>query len=815
MFTFLRNFHLDPASFWIGFVCALVAWWLITRVRQYWPEIIAPIKRQIEISAKKASAGIRERVNQETLRRVQGMHLASPLFSLDEILVPPRLLAPLSQVDPADPYPNEDVVHPILPYLPDWPELSGQFHTPTLSLLQALQGDAHIAIVGRPGAGKTVALASLATQIIRGDPNLGSLKEYTAIFLHVSDVDISNENMVDFFEVILAAERGYISPIIASQASTFLQRTARNGELLLLLDGADEVSPDQLKKLTKFLAALLAQYPHLRLVLSASQEYLDGLVSLGVVPLSLTHWNETVRARFLQRWGALWAQFVEPIRTPSANQPAIAPILIENWLSGQTGFITPLELTLKIWAAYACDSFGTKSTDAMDSFIRRLISDPKILPAFEKVALEMLKTEQSALPISQVETVLAESSINSGNLTGSGLLTKHSNKLVFVHPVLMGYLAGQAIKDPQQLNDLIKQPAWTGRSLGLHYAATCNDLSAIVNTLLDSDKDDPFIHNLFMVSRWLQDIPSNTNWRGQVMRELVNVMKRESYPFSLRARGLAALLATNDTSIVALFRQMLGSVYPVVRLLGVVGCGAMRDTRSSVDLISMLRDPDQSVRQAAGLTLIALDTLEALDSIKAAIVTGDEILGRIVAISLAAHLPDGQTVLQGWSQDGNLLVRRACVYGLESIRDRWAEEALEKLSIEDGEWIVRNAAGQAIENRRKPDPQIPRILPDAHNVPWLIAFASKQGVGISPAQPATPVLVSALEKGGQEEQQAALEYLPAIPDLDPGAIMSVFKLAYNSEGFIREIAFFALWRMAAAGIPLPSPVEYGLLPPIA
>jgi HEAT repeat protein len=816
MFTFLRNFHLDPASFWIGFFCALIAWWLFIKARSYWPQVIAPIKKQIEISARKATAGIRDRLNQETIRRVQGMHLAAPLFSLDEVLIAPRFEYPLPRVDPNDPYPYEDVIHPILPYLPDWPELSGQFSTPTLNLTQALEGDVNIAIIGKPGSGKTVALANLATQIARADPRIGKLADFTPIFLHVSDLDYSNEAITDFFAVIVSAEQGHISSIIANQAATFLLQGVRNGQLVLLLDGADELSTDQLRNLTKFLTTLLAQNPRLRLILTASPDYLDGMISMGIVPLSLSAWDGALRDRFLERWGALWSEFIESSRSASESQPNIEPILIENWLVGQTDFLTPLELTLKVWAAYAHDTFGTKSTDSMDSYIRRFISDPKVLPYLEKVALEMAKTQQNALPVRQVEEILSESNINSSSLVGSGILTKHTNRLAFVHPVLMGYLAGQAMNDPQQFIELAKQPGWVGKVLGLHYAATCNDLSTLVTSLLEIDKDDPVNRNLFMVANWLRDIPTNTNWRSQVMRLLVNIIKRESYPLSLRARGLAAILASNDPSAIVLFRQLLVSNYPAARLLAALGCGAVRDTKSIDDLIGLLSDPELSVRQAASLALISMDTIGALDAIKAVIMAGDENLGMITAISLAAHPPDGQTILQGWRQDGNLLIRRACVSGLESIREQWAEEALEKMSVEDGEWIVRNAAGQALENRRKPNlPNLLKPLPDPHNVPWLIAFASRQGIGISPAKPVTPLLVSALEIGTPEEQQAALDYLSIIPDPDPGSILSIYKVAYNSNGFIREIAFYAIWRMAIAGVALPSPVEFGLAPPMA
>jgi len=263
-----------------------------------------------------------------------------------------------------------------------------------------------------------------------------------------------------------------------------------------------------------------------------------------------------------------------------------------------------------------------------------------------------------------------------------------------------------------------------------------------------------------------------------------------------------------------LFRQLLISNFPTVRLLSALGCGALRDTKSVDDLIGLLNDPEQSVRQAAGLALISMDTLGTLDAIKGAIIAGDENLGKLTAICLAERQPIRQIVLQSWSRDENLLVRRACVYGLETITEPWAEEMLEKMSIEEGEWIVRNAAGQSLENRRKPEqPHIPRILPDPHNVPWLIAFAGRQGLGVSPGKPVSPILVSALENGSPVEQQAALDYLSMVTDPDPGSIMSIYKIAYNGQGFIRDIAFYALWRMAGGGISLPSPVEFGMAAP--
>ncbi|NOH02407.1 MAG: hypothetical protein HND47_10880 [Chloroflexi bacterium] len=46
---------------------------------------------------------VEENHRRATLRRAQGMHLAAPLFALDEIILEPLLLAPPPKVEPGTP----------------------------------------------------------------------------------------------------------------------------------------------------------------------------------------------------------------------------------------------------------------------------------------------------------------------------------------------------------------------------------------------------------------------------------------------------------------------------------------------------------------------------------------------------------------------------------------------------------------------------------------------------------------------------------------------------------------------------------------
>jgi len=150
------RFAIDPFSFFVGFLTASVFWWLVARARPLWDELRANIKEQREVAQSRKTSSVEENHRRVTLRRAQGMHLAAPLFALDEIIQEPLLIAPPQIVEPGTPPKFEDVISQTLPYMPSWPEIASAYHAQTLTLPQALSGNLNIVIIGQPGVGKTV-----------------------------------------------------------------------------------------------------------------------------------------------------------------------------------------------------------------------------------------------------------------------------------------------------------------------------------------------------------------------------------------------------------------------------------------------------------------------------------------------------------------------------------------------------------------------------------------------------------------------------------------------------------------------------------
>ena len=91
----------------------------------------------------------------------------------------------------------------------------------------------------------------------------------------------------------------------------------------------------------------------------------------------------------------------------------------------------------------------------------------------------------------------------------------------FLHPVLNGYLAGQAIGDNDADTTLLAQPEWDGKTLSLRYLAARGDASAVADIML-KESDLPLYSQVFAVARWLRDAPKEATWRAKSLCEFID-----------------------------------------------------------------------------------------------------------------------------------------------------------------------------------------------------------------------------------------------------------------------------------------------------
>jgi len=130
------------------------------------------------------------------------------------------------------------------------------------------------------------------------------------------------------------------------------------------------------------------------------------------------------------------------------------------------------------------------------------------------------------------------------------------------------------------------------------------------------------------------------------------------------------------------------------------------------------------------------------------------------------------------------------------------------MRTEDDQWVVQDAATQAIASLQKTEPRLPNKLPPLTETPWLIEYAGELGIGVVPGKPALDLLYKALKEGADWQQLSALHYLTYHGD--ETALVPIYEIYFSMTGEIREAALNTLWHLSAAGLALPPPIQYGL-----
>ena len=826
------NLVVDAISFWIGVAVASAFWLMLGWARPLLRQVRENWQKRREVAAMRGSSNIEDHHRQRVLKKAQGMHLAAPLFSLDEIILSPSFLAPPAQTEPgSEELISRDQTNLTVPYLPQDSALASFYRTETLSFSDALSGGTHLAIVGKAGIGKTVTLAHIASLIAKRDSQIGALTESVPILLHIADLNLPDKDLTEILDPIIEFITEGASLFDASRLPKFIRFSFSSGRATLLLDGLDEIPPDEIEKVVNYLEKLLVSYPKIRIITTGTLEYLDRLIHLSFVPLSLKRWNSSEQEEFLKKWGSLWENYVALEAWVQAGPEQIDPILLNTWLEIDSLNLSPLELTLKAWGAYAGDGRGATTLNAIETHLRRI--SPKDIPvaALEMLAMQISLTSQpifnsgnargwiksfeppEEIPVEREDGEEKKEKIAPkrgllDKMAQSGLLIEHrDNQMRFAHPVFGGFLAGRALSNYNVDERLTGQTFWSGKTLSMHYLAATGDVSSLVETLLGTP--DPILkRNLILMGEWLRDAPRKSAWRGKVLTALAKTLQDDTQPLRLRGQIVASLAKSEDPSVAALFRQLLQSKSAYVLQLAALGSGLMQDKKATQNLANIFQIVQNTFTlTAVCLALSAIGSDAALDAIAGALMQGDENLRRAAAESLANHPAEGWPTHREALEIDDILVRRSAVYGLARVQEPWAKELLAHTQIEDKEWAVRDIATNILEKEKSAKLRVPSKLSPPSESPWLIAFAGSQGMGISAGAPATDVLLLALKSEDPDENLAALSYLRKTPS--EGVINALYHAMYGGNIEMREAVFLALTEIAASGVPLPEPQSYG------
>jgi HEAT repeat protein len=789
------GYRFDWPEFLLGAITATILLWFLRRLSWLGDIIMQTVSTSSNVLGQKISTSSLDRFRKDLIVRAQQSHLANSLFALDEIAIQPRVLAPNIPVDPKSDEPAPESTLDVLPNLPDWTYLSGVYQAPTISLADALADGANLLITGPLGSGKTTALAYLACRAATREPEVGVAADLTPVFIHASDLSLVQRIYKDALDPLIQAVQHSSGSRLASRIPSYLRPLLRQGNVLLLLDGLDEMSGEEIAAVSKWLQDFQETYPGNRIVAAGPFEGYDGIVHAGLIPIPIAPWTEHTRRSFLARWAEAWQKHIVPT-LPTRRMGELDPALLTGWMSGTTRGLTPLEMTMRVWAAYVGDVRGANVLQSFETQLARFLSPDEIQPA-ASAALVLIREKQSTI---------TERSFGWGTpadfLIEADIFERRAgNRVSFKNPAIGAYLAALALSAEEQ-EPIGNYFGWLPAETALGYCGAMKGLGDSVAEIFQS-ADDPTATNLFVVARWLRDIPDRVPWRSQLLHELATIASGKDRPYGLRLRAVHALSRVEDPSIAILFRRLLSSTAYSSRVLGALGLGGCQDEEATTLLIQTIHnDKSVHVKQAACLALASIGTDLAMEGLGKLLLEGQEAVRLAVAEALATHPDEGFNMLRDAMDVENVLTRRAAVFGLARVPEAWASNLLDTVQLEDDQWVVRGAATEAAERKQNPPWKILPAVKELAELPWLMDFAAREGLGVAPGRAALEMLRRALSKGTPEEKIAALEAITATAADE--LALELRKALFASDPYLRDAAFEALWRLKAAGMGVSS-----------
>ncbi|MPM28510.1 hypothetical protein SDC9_75036 [bioreactor metagenome] len=315
-----------------------------------------------------------------------------------------------------------------------------------------------------------------------------------------------------------------------------------------------------------------------------------------------------------------------------------------------------------------------------------------------------------------------------------------------------------------------------------------------------NENDSPLFRNLLFTSNWLKNGTTISPMRGEILKRIAAVLQNNQIPLPIRFRSIASLTLAKDPSIAALFNYLKNSPDDSIRQLCALGFGILNEEKFVSTLKLMADDTSREVQNIACLSLGRIWTQTAQDALVDVIFSGDDATRRICCEILALHAPEGHQMLKEITETDNFLAKKAAIYGLLMIKEDWVKPIFEKMSVEDTQWVVRDAAGFALEKfsstyRYLPSP----LLPILEN-PWTLAQAELYGIQLPAAGFPVDLLEKILTQGEEHDRSVALQYLLTQPNAN--LLNWLFSQIKQPQSVLTEEVVNALYSLGKRGVEL-------------
>ena len=813
MTRFLPKIFLDYPSFWAGVLLTAILLILFFRYRSRVKNLIFKTSKRVRSFRDSLSITEESDYNRVLYKYVQGLHIASDFVPLEKIVVTPQCIAPPPPVIPGDETIDPSLLQQTLGYDPAFPEFAVEYYAPTFTLLDSLKKGANICLIGTPGTGKSVAIADCITTIVKGETEHIGMSSKIPFYIEAQHI-LQQFPGSDILGIILAALQANPAFLTIPNFPKYLTATINKENAILFIDGLDTLSHTDTNRVANYIIALSKTIPSLQVVVAASPTYLGNLVKAPLELVSIAPWGQKEKRVFLEKWTKLGFRSASP-STPEDSGDLADQLNVRNSLLVLSGkYFTPLEFTLFAWAANAGDLTGSTAVGAIDSYLTRILSplSQNTIRSLENLALHALDQEKSSFTKRDINSWLSNITDSaSPELTddktspinravqialSSGLLKKTGpDSFYFSHPTIAGFLAARGLSRSSNnvVQRILNQPDWSLVHETMRYFSAFNSVQPFLNRQLS---DTSLLKTgLLRACTWLTYIKSSPAEEQALLRAVTQEIYSNTI-YLVKLRLVIELAKSGNPSTGAIFRHLLQSKNPDTRRVAALGSGFITDLGSVPLLISQLNDQFSS-SIAACYALGKIASPNALEAVADGLLRGDELLRRAAAESLAHNRSEGHPALREGVTMDDLLVRYATVHGLSLINESWSIEILDKMRIDENEWVVRDLAQHVFEIFQTGSPYLPVPLPPLHLAAWLRTFSEQHNLAVHSPETALELLLAALEKGSDEQKQAALIYLRR--SFDSQSIPALLNLFKDSNPDVSQLAALTLWFCAPPG----------------
>lgn len=897
----------DLENFGLGLVAGWVTAYGVYRFRRVIGSAVEATRTGATSARSSVTRSADSRYINDLIELCERTHLAGRFARLTDVLVEPRFLPAPELAAPPEDEVVHDVFY-VIPRVHDHPYLHAVYNLETLSIDDLATGSRALALLGLPGSGRTTALLTIALRSLgqahferpadklqaRLDAEEAALSEkeraarvkaritmqekakerlreqhgvtfdaeideaqraaisvfnqLMPVYVHLANITVSPTEFgseVDPAEPLVRAVQSQVGRITASNLPGNLYRRLNAGQVLLLLDGYDELPETERAEKLAWLKGFMSEYSSNFVIVTGLPQGYGTFTQLGFTPVYLRPWSDGDMRAAVNRWAEKWPQ-IGRVGRGAASPPEAS--LIERAHTNNRA-LSPTDLTLKIWSTYANDTDAAGFEGWLRAYIARHLPKDQamgvILPQLVQMAavqldegfitvarMEALAKQGVGDTSTEVNTLLdqmlAESEPEAINekpkskaqekdkkseeeasaqaklialLRRTGLLVSYrGGRYQFRHAFIAAYLASLSLKGAA-LAAKAEDPAW---NQALAYATLHTSVEPVIRARMSATPD--VLHrDVLEASRWLAYAGSKANWGPLLLKHLGNMLIAPNQYTLLRERAAAALVGTRDKNAITVFKQALRHPNADVRRLACLGLGALGDVDSVQDLVPLLSDKTVDVQLAAGMALGAINADAALEEITIALTEGSEQLRHAVAEAMAALPDEGHPILYDAISHEDMMVRRAAVFGLRRVRATWATLALYRAFLEDDQWYVRSAAQQAFQDLQNDQRRGPQPYPAVSDIPWLVTWAASHGEGVPAGEAGAAVLHKALQEGDVDVRIMAARVLGQIGDTS--AARTLYATLRDRQENVRTAAHLALADLAVqVGEPLPAPV---------